>query len=698
MSLKDIKIGFKYRSDKGNIVDDFYIPCLKESNEYWRAVGYFTSNSLATAAKGIVEFTKKRGKMKLIASPYLEKEDIEAIESGYDARENIINKCLLRQITNIEDVIIKERLNYLAWMVAEELLEIKIAVLKNISELGIYHEKLGIFFDPEGNVVSFSGSANETTGGIYSNFESIKVHCLWKQGQEDIVNSDVEDFENLWNNCTEKLDVIDFPQAVKSELIKYRYYDENSYFNDGCCGYSPKTTKINSNPSIPNFIELRDYQKNAIISWFSNNGRGILEMATGTGKTITALSAACKLYEKLKKLAVIIVVPYTHLVVQWADEAKMFNFSPILGFESKELWEEELNSKVISYNMDTINNFCLITTNDTFLTESMQNIISKLKGKAILIADEAHHLGAQKISRKLPLSIPYRLGLSATPERWYDAYGTNKLNEYFTGGVIFRFTLKDAIGKYLTDYYYYPHLVTLTDEESDEYCKISRQIIKLLPKDGDFEMNSSEKLKYLLIKRSRIINSAENKLRKLKELLSDKSQSKYNIFYCGDGEVAEQRQIDEVLRILGRELRMRVHTFTSRETKEKRHELLQQFENGELQGLVAIRCLDEGVDVPATQNAYILASSTNPREFIQRRGRILRKHPNKMFAYIHDFIVIPTEPENIKYLDTGVFNIERKLVEKELRRFSEFAETAINGPQASLSILEVKKLYNLLDM
>ncbi|MGE1000302.1 helicase-related protein, partial [Bacillus sp. Gnz1/3] len=197
---------------------------------------------------------------------------------------------------------------------------------------------------------------------------------------------------------------------------------------------------------------------------------------------------------------------------------------------------------------------------------------------------------------------------------------------------------------------------------------------------------------------ARILNSARNKLIKLKELIEKNKESKYNIIYCGDSSIDNEKQVSAVVKLLGNELNMRAHTFTSNESSLQRQELLKRFELGELQALVAIKCLDEGVDVPATQNAYILASSTNPREFIQRRGRVLRKHPNKRYSYIHDFIVIPREIDEIEYLEPSVFNIERKMVKRELIRFVEFADLARNNSQAHEQLVEIKKSYNLLDI
>ncbi|WP_043931884.1 DEAD/DEAH box helicase family protein [Bacillus sp. EB01] len=449
-------------------------------------------------------------------------------------------------------------------------------------------------------------------------------------------------------------------------------------------------------PKIPSEIELREYQKEAIRSWFRNEGKGLLEMATGTGKTITAISAAVKLGEVTNRLAVIIVCPYTHLVDQWVKDLKWFGMSPIVGYQSRSLWENALHNEVVAFNSKITDHFCLISTVATFGTETMQSLLRSLRGEVLFIADEAHHLGAQKNREKLIESFPYRLALSATPNRWHDEEGTEELLSYFGGKVVFEFGLRNAIGEFLTEYYYYPHLVYLDEDESEYYHEVTKKIARMsifLEKNDD-----NESMQTLLIERARIISRARDKLRVLKNLMSERTDSKYNIVYCGDSKTDGERQIDAAIKMLGDDLNMKVHSFTSREDKQSRLELLKRFELGELQALVAIKCLDEGVDVPATQTAYIIASSTNPREFIQRRGRVLRKHENKKYSYIHDFIVVPRKLEEIELVDPAIFNIERRLLKRELERFIEFADLALNGPTAHEKISQIKKAYNLLDV
>jgi DNA phosphorothioation system restriction enzyme len=698
MSLNQLELSYQYRSDdKKNILEHFYMPVLSEAKIYKRSIGYFSINSLVAAAKGVSVLIENGGKMFLIATPFLNIQEQDLADE-----EGLIEKSLLKSLEHsLNSAIVQERLNYLAWLIDNGQLNIKIAVSKN-KGLEKHYEKGGVIEDYNGNKLAFINFFNEL-GEQYCNFEIIDVFCSWKEHEEYRVIAKEKAFDQLWANIDKNMNVYELPEKVKHKILEFRkgvYYQIDPEVKLKSTSFSIQEG-TGHYPAIPDELTIRDYQQEAVRSWFRNDCRGLLEMATGTGKTITALVAITKLWEITKRLGVIIVCPYTHLVEQWAREVKKFNMLPIIAHSSRTLWEEELNNYIFSFQSKAINHFCLITTIATFQTDAMQKILRKLDSDVVFVADEAHHLGAKQIREKLIDTIEFRLALSATPVRWYDEEGTKKITDYF-GNVIFKFGLDQAIKKgYLTKYYYYPHLVYLEEDESEKYYEITRKLAKLLSKTSGSElwnMEQHESLQGLLIERSRILSSARNKLTKLRELFKHQTQSRYNLIYCGDSSVDGEKQIDRVVKILGEELDMKVHTFTSREALHQRKKLLELFESGELQCLVAIKCLDEGIDIPAVQHVYLLSSSTNPREFIQRRGRILRKHPNKKYSYIHDFIVIPRDLEEINTLEPSIFNIERALVKKEFMRLSEFAELSVNGPQVQEKLTNVKKIYNLLDI
>lgn len=441
-------------------------------------------------------------------------------------------------------------------------------------------------------------------------------------------------------------------------------------------------------------------------------------MATGTGKTITSLMAGSKLANLQEgKLAVVVAAPYQHLVEQWTEELQNFGTLPIKAYRSRKTWVDELSKSIAEFSLGSRDIITVVTTHNTFATNHFQEIINRIDGsKTLLIVDEVHHMGAPYLRESLPDQIQARLGLSATPQRWYDEAGTEALFEYFVNGVVFEYGLEKAINNgYLSEYYYVPHTVHLTDEEEEEYLALSRAIGKRAAGSSeeisDTDIQSDEKLQQLLFKRARLIGAAENKISVLNELAKEQENIAHTLVYCGDGQVGSEdektkRQLQAVTELFGKDLGIKTHRFTYEEGHATRERLLSEFEEQQIEALVAIRCLDEGVDIPATKTAYILASSSNPRQFIQRRGRILRPHPGKQNAVIHDFIVAPPARIRAEKEDDSVFNVERNLVRKELQRVSLFSESARNHPDASLraipttsgSITSLKRDFNLLDV
>ncbi|OUL22938.1 DNA phosphorothioation system restriction enzyme [Nostoc sp. RF31YmG] len=456
-------------------------------------------------------------------------------------------------------------------------------------------------------------------------------------------------------------------------------------------------------PRMPQSLQLRQYQRQAITSWFANNGRGTLKMATGSGKTITALAIACELYQQINLQVLVVVCPYRHLVTQWSRECEKFNLQPILAFENVRNWQSQLSTQIYNLRSGAQRFVTVITTNSTLIGDGFQSQLKYLPDRTLIIGDEAHNLGAPKLEESLPRRVGLRLALSATPERYFDDDGTQSLFDYFGPVLQPEFTLRDAIAQgALVHYLYFPILVELTEAESIAYLKLTRRIGRSLlyrerenGEAGDFE--NHEDLKPLLMQRARLIGAAENKLTALRELMATRKDTTHTLFYCSDGsqeagQRSSLRQLKAVAKILGVELGYKVSTYTAQTSLQEREVLRRQFESAELQGLVAIRCLDEGVDIPAIQTAVILSSSGNPRQFIQRRGRVLRPHPGKERATIFDMIVLPPD------LERETIEVERNLLKKELRRFVEFADLADNAGEARMKLLDLQKRYGLLDI
>lgn len=698
MSFKDIGlIDFEINTTNKNPIKSFFNPVLKAAATYDVAVGYFTSNWIRDAAEGIANLAVNGGVSRWIISPNLSSSDYELLKNTSNM-ETIFSKYVKKDIDLLVSMLNKQLKETMAWLIHDKILQFKIAIPKNDLK-GLFHAKFGCFTDFDGNSITFSGSYNMTRGAN-TNWEHIDIFCSWRDNIERI-NSKQENFNKLWNGLDSNLDVYSPNNAIIHSLI-----------NIVSCSSRPYKLKHNK-IKIPNmYLDdnnlLRPHQELAIKNWFTlGNGRGIFNMATGSGKTVTAISCIIKLIEKAKvkknidlELGIVIVVPYTHLAVQWGENIKEFGFSPVFCFNSKAKWENTALKRVNDFNLNN-KGFIFIVVQDTYIGNAFQSLIDIINDNKPLffIADEAHNLGSKKLRLMLSNKFQYRLGLSATPRRFMDEEGTDAIYDYL-GDEVIEYTIKDAIDDgTLCQYYYYPQLVTLTEDESDLYYELSIKINKLFAQNGKLTADNegSSYLENLLIERSRILSSAFNKIIRLKSLLKENKNSKFNLVYCGDSKYNDIRQIDEVVRYCGKDLSMKIGKFTAEVNNNDRSNILEKFSSGELQTIAAIRCLDEGIDVPETQNAYIISSSRNPRQFIQRRGRVLRKSPGKEFAYIYDFVVIP-DLERIKNRNEQIFNIERSQLKKELTRINEFAQSSVNWGETLNLFRNIKKKFKLLDI
>lgn len=654
--------------------------------------------------------------MRLITSPKLQEQDIQAIKDGYDKRE-IINKAIMREWKEPKNYIEEERLNFLSHMIEDGFLDIKIAFKK---PFGLYHEKIGILTDVDGNAVAFSGSLNESEQAISLNFESIDAFTSWAEGSR--TNKKIEYFEETWNNLTTSLEVIDFPKVALDKLQTYKKetfneeidQSEKNFVMNAMKGTSLENTTVTNIkerniPKLP-FARLRDYQENAIKNWANKNYQGIFDMATGTGKTYTGLGALVNLYNHSNSdLAVVICCPFIHLVEQWVEDLILFNITPIVGYgaSSQKDWKNKLKS-AIDYHNNKIEGskfFCFITTNTTFYSDFVQEQISRLDNKSLLMVDEAHYFGAETIRKNLPENFDYRLALSATIERYGDDEGTNAIFDYF-GDKCIEYTLKMAIdAEMLTPYYYYPVIVYLTTDELTEYKLLTKKIAKYIA--GSDKKHIPEAAKPYLLKRAKLIAGAENKLSTLKEKIMPYKNKNHLLVYCGATTIEDPnsnkddsiRQINAVCKMLGNDLDMSVARFTAEENMKERKDIKEIFGKGDMiQVLVAIKCLDEGFNIPEIQTAFILASTTNPKEYVQRRGRVLRKAKGKEYAEIFDFITLPRPIEESQILSTYEQQYEQGLVRREFARMQEFNSLALNKVKNNDELIwDLINSYNLYD-
>lgn len=709
MSYKDIYlIKREYRSLSDDIVGEFYIPVLEESVSYKRAVGYFTSNALNEISKGIQGLIKSNGRMKLIVSPYLNEDDIEEIEKGYSLRGKV-EEVILKTITNFEENDKSgERLSLLAYLISAGFLDIKVAYVSNYSKIGMYHEKIGIVEDNDGNKIAFTGSLNETYNAFKNNYESIDVFCSWKSEEKNRIEDKERAFDSIWCNHEDNLEVIEFPISARDKILKYKknisdikydYESEKEFCRD-------TIIDLYSTPKPSKSISLYDYQLEAIQNWVDRNYNGIFDMATGTGKTLTGLGAVVELYNKKQKVALVIVCPYQHLVEQWVEDILRFNINPIIGYSTSKQkdWRQRLYDEIIDYNLEISSFFCFVTTNAMFSTKYVQELLAKVTINKMILVDEAHNFGSHKLSMLLNDSYSFRLGLTATLERHHDEDGTEKLLKFF-GEKCIEYGISRAIKEdKLTQYYYYPLPVYLTEDEHSKYRQISAKISKNCNYDEKGNLELNDYIKMLLIERSRIVAGALNKIQLLKNILTNHKNEDHILVYCGatrvikeDGESSDEmgeRQIVAVSKMIGNDLNMATTHFTSNESQIEREQIKTRFENADpYQVLVAIKCLDEGVNIPSIRIACILASSTNPKEYIQRRGRVLRKFPGKDAAIIYDFVTLPKEVDENYFDEYQRFDLA--LVKREIVRMKEFSEISKNPKDTDILIKKLIKQYNL---
>lgn len=646
MNYKDLDLRLSYISyGEDNITSSLIVPALKCTKLYRRSVGFFSSSVFELIMDGITNLVRNKGKIELIASPRLSNDDIEAINSGYEEKSKIISdrfsKEFLEEISKFND----QELALLAELIARDVLNIKIAVTH---QNGMYHDKLGILEDFEGNNIVFYGSSNSSKSGYQDNYEKIRVVNSWTTGQEESVRDEIDEFESLWNARNPYVNVYEFKESARKKLLEV---------------ISERKSKKKSD--VP--IVLRDYQEEAIDAWVKNGFKGFYVMATGTGKTWTAIFSAKKLIEE-KDVDVIICAPYKHLVKQWSEDvSRAFPDAKIILVSSENpSWEQEINQEIIRRKYGKSYSLIIISTIASFGMDRFKNVIEKSSNEKLLIVDEAHRFKDK--SEYIKNTYSFMLGLSATPFSGKSSQSGKELMEFF-GGQVFNLPIEDALEKgFLVPYNYYPIFVNATDEDENNYKKYTQMILSCF-KNGI--CIDPEGLNIALRGRLRCISMAEEKQVQIDYILNNVKERDHVVVYCGDGKLfdsssgEELRHIQSIKRVLSKH-EYKPSQFTAKENMMERMQLVNAFNKGEITALAAIRCLDEGINIPSIKSALILSSNDDYREFVQRRGRILRKYDGKKEANIYDVIVLPSL-DNISWASI------------EFRRYYEYAKLAQNS-------------------
>lgn len=720
--LKNIDLNISYTSEEDDLYEDFFIPILSTSVEYKRAVGYFSLSVLLNTPAAMSEIIKNDGKIKILFSKVISEFDFNTIKEGmnYSFEANEI-PSFREIVASKEDTLLRYRVRLLSYLFYTGRLEMKVALRRQ----GMFHQKTGIMSDRFGNSVSFSGSMNETNSAVNPEFnsEEITVFKSWDIGQTQYVAKHLSDFNKLWSNESSNLThVCDLPEVIRSDLnIIAQQDDFKPTLTDERRLLAKFLDNINvrkkQKPSVPTKLfgqkfSMREHQLEALREWTKKDYQGILELATGTGKTITAIFAATRIIENNEGISLIIVAPYVDLAEQWVNELKLFNINALKCYNKKTSWQTELK-KYFARNTETQNEFiALVVVNKTFKDEPFQGLMKNFDlERTVFIGDECHHHSSQSFEDKLPYNAKFKLGLSATPFHYIDEVANDRLKSFY-GNSVYKYSLYKAIkNRVLTPYEYHPIPVELTLDEADQYHRLTDKIRLQFSYSGTSSSNNNEHLQALLMRRARLIGTASNKLLKLEQLIIEKGVPSHSLFYCSDGSIQkdefefpsspdeiigedpinELKQRKAVGKLL-RQNRVSASPFTSDESSSKRKEILRMFKDGEVSALIAMKCLDEGIDVPACSTAYILASSRNPRQFIQRRGRILRRSPGKDRAIIYDFVVVlPGGQVDQAPREVSFF-------QNELGRVADFAKNSINPLSSTKPLntwLEAYDLFHL---
>ena len=664
MSLKDLDIKLSYIScGEENIAKSFLVPALKHTKRYRRSVGFFSSGVFGPIIDGIVALSRNGGKIELIASPQLSDEDINAINLGYQKREEIIESAFSRDFMKELDTLDDAKLQLLVALIANGTLDIKIAVTEST---GIYHDKLGILEDFEGNTVVFYGSANESLSGYQNNYEKIRVVKSWVAAEVESIEDERKEFQALWDGTNPFVKIFNYKESAKANILEV---------------INTRKTSGGKTASAP--IKLRDYQEEAINAWVNNDYHGFYVMATGTGKTWTAIFSAKQLVEKHPAM-IVICAPYKHLVKQWADDVeKAFPGAKLIMVSSENpSWETQISQEIIRKQYKPDNQIIIISTIASFKMDRFTNVINKSTEEKLLIVDEAHRFTDRP--GELKETFQYMLGLSATPFSGTSAHKGLELMEWF-GGQVFNLPIENALERgFLVPYNYYPIYVYATEDEEGKFKYHTQRILSCFKNN---KCINPDLLVKSLRNRLRVISMAEEKTTRIDEIINRISEKDHFVVYCGDGRLfdadsgKELRHIQAIKRVLTAH-GFKASQFTATENMADRMELVDAFNKQEISALAAIRCLDEGINIPSIKSALILSSNDDYREFVQRRGRILRTYGNKEFANIYDVIVLPS-------------NDMQGWAKIELRRFHEYARLALNWAELEVELNDHLGAYGL---
>lgn len=694
-----------FRVPRDDLAADLLVPCLSVAQAYDCMSGFFSSSALRDLAPGLASYLTRSGTqpLRLIVSPYLSAADIGAIKDGSARLDETVVASVASAFegaATAEDKLTRHTLDCLSWLLHTERLGLRIAFVED----GLFHPKVWLISDGT-DWVAVHGSSNMTDAGLRRNVEQVAVDTSWGDAWGAAAVSALRaDFETLWAGDDPEVRTLPVPKAIELDLLRRRPevapsagdYELAIAIEGRRRQVSEPLEPIVSDPppafAIPSKLAWDEgpfaHQGSAVRAWEAAGGRGILAMATGSGKTSASMIAAQRLYQRTGRLLIVVAAPYLPLVNQWADEASAFGLTAhVLGRiadRTRRLQKAADIALHLSLDASPLGVELVVLTNDALADPELMSALGRTRADSLLIADEVHNLGASGFRRVAPEWFKYRLGLSATPVRQFDAEGTDFLLDYI-GPVVYEFSLEQAIGLCLVPYDYYVHEVVLSEDELATWRRLTDKLRRsgwFADEDRD---SASDAVKLLLIRRRKILEQAGDKIGVLEDLIDqvDRRDISHTLIYASAKGRDQLRRANQALRERG----IRFSQLTNVETAQPvlARSLLERFGEGSIQVLTAMKVLDEGVNIPQTSVAYLLASTTGEREWVQRRGRVLRLFPGKKSAVIHDFMVVPPESS---LDDAGIAAI----VKGQLDRLNEFARLARNASSTDSGFLVAARL------
>lgn len=686
MRLRDADIKPQYDSIFDDVYGDFFNPVFRRSRRCSRAGGRFTSKNLAACAEGMQEFIQNDGRMELAMLPEFSEEDVKAMRRGIRDESEVLTEGWIRDMSEISEKFVEDHVKALSWMLANGNLEIRIVMPRDgegkivghaaLQESQIFKKKTGLFWGSEKDVLSFSGNI-EYDDKMMGEYYQFRTYRNWVQDEMKYVDQDYKEFIRYWDGQSEaggmRLDTVQLPDAIRDSLIRVAPNSKS----DICLQVAPR---------------LRPYQKEAVQRWVGAGGRGVIEMATGTGKTFTAIGCMNEIRKRCKKMLVVVTCPFDNLEHQWKAELSRWGIQSQITSHNAQ-WYTDMRDGISALRMSNRERMLVVITSyNTFHNEKFTGAVVDSGVKSMLVADEVHNAGSSTRLAGLSCAYDYRLGLSATLERYFDEHGTAALREFFEKSV-FTLDLKQAIEhKFLVGYNYYPIYTDLTCDEYEEYRKRTR-IIAMLWQSKKTE--DRERLERELDIRSRIILNAESKIERFAEWAREhEGRIKHTLVYCSEVQMPRVKQILTECGAVNREI-----TAKNPKNVGERATILREFASGAYDAIVANKVLDEGADIPAASTCIMLASTGNPKQFIQRRGRVLRRLPRgyvdgsqKDHADIYDVIVMP---DSEREYTANEAQVERQIISSQIRRQEMMAELSLNKDVCMKKVSSIKANFSL---